>query len=219
MPSQAEKLPLLGVMGEGQVEVVPDTAVVSLGVTARAEEANAAYQEIATVLNQILGALTGMGIRPEQMQSGRVDLRPLYEDERLVGYEAAATLRITLPDPAMAGAVIDAAVAAGANTVQGISFEVRDPGPAEARALRSAIDDARRAAAAMAQALGVRLGPVWRVEAEPGPGVIPPTARFAVAEGVPVLPGRERLTRRVRVEYLLAEGQGAITPSNGGDRT
>jgi len=207
MQVQVDKLPLLEVVGEGRVEVVPDTAVVSLGVTVRSERADEAYRQIATVLNQVIGALTGLGIRPEQMQSGRVDLRPVYEEEALRGYEAAATLRVTLADPAMAGAVVDSAVAAGANLVHGISFEVRAPGPAELLALERAVEDARRTAVALARSLGIRLGQVWRVEAEPPAGGVPYAQRLVAAEALPVLPGTEQLVRRVRVEYLIQRGE------------
>lgn len=73
------------------------------------------------------------------MQTRQIDLRPIYEDNRLAGYEAAGTLQVTLPQPEAVGLVIDPAVAAGTNQVHGIAFQVRDPRPYEARAWLMAV--------------------------------------------------------------------------------
>lgn len=200
-----DDLPLIEVTGEGRLEIPPDTAVITLGVTNRAETAAAAYAETARVLTEIVRALTEMDIPREQLQSSRIDLQPVYEKEKLIGYNASATLRVTLKELEAVGPVIDRAVAAGANTVQGLSFELRDPSPYEAEALSRAVDQAQETAALVARSLGVRLGRVWRAEAEPSPGPIaPPMARaYALEAAIPVLPGTLILSRRVEVAYLI----------------
>jgi len=186
--------------------MVPDTAVVSLGTAVRADSAGAAYQQTATVLNQVVRALLALSIPQDQIQTAQVGLDPVYERERLVGYPGSATLRVTLTDLGAVGATIDSAVAAGANVVQGVSFSVRDthrPGDA---AMTLAVQDAQRQALLLSRALGVRLGLLWRVDAEPTPGPIFPTfARAAAFEAIPVLPGTLQVTRRVRVEYLIQQ--------------
>jgi len=199
-----EELPLVRVTGDGRLEVAPDTAEISLGFSIRAEQAATAYQQTAAVLNQVVRALLDMGIPQDQMQTDQIALQPVYEKERLVGYEGAATLRVRLRDLSAVGATIDRAVAAGANSVRGVSFEVRDPSAYEASALALAAEDAQRKAAVIARALGIGLGPVWRADAEPAPGpIFPALARAAAVEAIPVLPGTLTLTRRVRVEYVI----------------
>lgn len=199
----AEQPPLVQVTGEGWVEVPPDTVEIALGFSVRADEAAAAYRQTATVLNQVVRVLMEAGIPQEQMQTEQVSLRPVYEQEQLVGYEGTAILRVTLRDLSIAGETIDRAVAAGANTVLSVSFQVRDPGPHEAAALTRAVQDAQRKAAVLARSLGVGLGPVWRAEAEPAPGPIFALARPAALEPIPVMPGTITITRRVRVEYTI----------------
>lgn len=197
--------PVVRVDGEGQLEVAPDTAVVSLGFSARAEQAAAAFQQTAAAISRVIQALVAAGVPREQLQSEQISLFPVQERERVVGFEGTATLRVTLRDVNAVGPVIDRAVAAGANRVQGVSFEVRDPRPFEAQALTLAIQDAQRKAAILARAAGVGLGPIWLVEAEPSPGPVFPVAARAVAleAAIPVLPGTLTLIRRVRVEFVI----------------
>lgn len=205
-PAIVGQPPVLQVTGEGQLEVAPDTALITLGFTTRAPQAAAAFQQTAAALNRVVQALLGAGLTREQLQTQQISLQPVIEREQVVGYEATSTLRVTLRDLAGIGAVIDRAVAAGANNVQGISFEVRDRAAPEARALSLAVQDAQRMAAALAASLGIRLGRLWRVEAEPGGGPIGPFfARAAALEALPVLPGTVTFTRRVLVQYVIQQ--------------
>lgn len=201
---RAAGLPLLQVTGEGRLTVIPDTAELLLGVSARTEQATIAYRQTAAVMNQIVASLMEAGLAQNQIQTSRITLQPRYDEERLIGYEGAASVRVTLKDLAEVGNVIDQAVAAGATTIGGIHFTVQNPGPYESRALTLAVQDASSQAATLARSLGLRLGPAWRVEAEPATGPVrPATARIAGLEAMPVLPGTLELARRVRVAYLL----------------
>lgn len=203
MGSRAEGIPLIRVVGTGRLDAAPDTAVVTLGVTARAEQAATAYRLTAEALSQIVQTLLAMGIPREQLQTGQISVQPVYEKDRLVGYEGAATLRVTLTDLSQAGAVIDQSVAAGANMVLGVQFEVRERGAAEARALALAVQDAQQKAVVMARSLGVSLGPVWRAEEEGAGPAITEVGRALAGEAIPVLPGTLPVVRRVTLAYMI----------------
>lgn len=206
-PGAAEP-PTLRVTGVGEAEVAPDTARITLGFTTRAPQAAAAYEQTAAALNRVVQALMQAGLGAEQMQTQEVALNPVYErlreegESKLLGYEATATLAVTLRDLARVGAVIDLAVSAGANRVDGVQFMVQNRARAEAAALAQAVQDAQRQAAVLAQSLGVALGPVREVEAEGVPGPAPFVTRMA-AEGLPVLPGQLTVVRSVRVAYQI----------------
>ena len=199
----AEGPPLLQVTGEGRVQATPDTVEISLGFTSRADRAATAFQQTSAALNQVLRTLLNMGIPREQLQSEQISLNPVVENGRVIGYEATATLRVTLRDINAAASVIDAAVAAGANTVQGLSFSLRDATPFEAQAVNLAVQEAQRQAVLLARSLGVALGPVFRATVEPSPGVVPLFARAVAAEAIPVLPGTVSVVRTVRLEYVI----------------
>lgn len=196
---------VLAVTGEGNVQVAPDTAVLTLGVTARSPQAATAFQQAATALNQVVRALLAAGVPQNQIQTSQVSIQPTFENGRQSGFEATATVQVTLRDTAALGGLIDRAVAAGANNVAGVSFEVRDTAAAEAAALAAAVQNARAQAVVLARSLGVALGPVSRVEAEAAQGPAVPVFARAVSAGeqLPVLPGTLTVTRRVRVEFLI----------------
>jgi uncharacterized protein YggE len=196
--------PVLVVTGEGTVQAVPDVTVVSLGVTARDAQAAAAFRAAAVALNQVVRALLAAGVPQDQIQTSQISPQQVFQNDRPAGFEASATLRVTVRDRTAIGDLIDRAIAAGANNVTGISFELADPGAAEAMALARAVQNAQGQAAVLARSLGIVLGPVLRVEAEPAPGPITPLfARAAAVESIPILPGTIAVTRRVRVEFMV----------------
>src|SRR5690606_13331186 len=65
---------------------------------------------------------------------------------------------VTVRDPEQVGAVIDAAVGAGANNIGGVTFTIADPSVLEREAREAAIADARERAEHLAELTGVALG-------------------------------------------------------------
>lgn len=198
--------PLLQVTGEGRAQAAPDKVEISLGFTARAPQAAEAFNQVSQAINRVVAALLQAGVQREQLQTEQISLTPVFdEQQRLTGYEATSILRVTLRNVSAAGTIIDRAVSAGANRVQEIRFDLTDPAPLAAAALERAVQDANRQAAVLARSLGVRLGPVFRVVAEPAGGpIVPVFARAAAAEVIPVLPGNITITRTIRVDYVIS---------------
>ncbi|WP_374711963.1 SIMPL domain-containing protein, partial [Symbiobacterium terraclitae] len=77
-PPAAAEPPSLQVTGTGEVPVAPDTARISLGFSARAPQAAAAYEQAAAALNQVVRALVQAGVPTEMMQTQEVALNPVY---------------------------------------------------------------------------------------------------------------------------------------------
>ena len=75
----------------------------------------------------------------------------------LAGYYAGSTLAIRVTDMEQVGEVIDAAFAAGANTLNGITFSATDTKDAKAKALKAAVEDAREKAEVLAAASDLEL--------------------------------------------------------------
>ena len=209
--------PTITVSASAEVSAQPDEAVVRLGMLAQAPEAADAQQRVNETMQRILAAVTGLGIPERSVRTEDLSLSPVYADQRpmpdrepqeprIVGYRASNVVTIEVTDLARIGEIIDAGIGAGANQLQGISFRLRDDGEARAEAMRQAVAEAAVQAKAIADALGVRLGPVQEVVAG-GYDVRPPTpyvgARFAVAEmaATPVQPGEVGITASVTVTY------------------
>ena len=138
----------ISVNGTGRVKAEPDVADVNLGVTKQGEDAKAAAGEAATTMDAVIKALLEAGIAEADIQTTSLSLNPLYDwDENppeIEGWEASNQVRVTVRDIEAVGDVVDAATAAGATNVNGISFRVEDPTAAEAEARSAAVADAQR---------------------------------------------------------------------------
>lgn len=208
--------PLLSVSGEGEVKVKPDTAYLSLGVETQARTAREAQQENARAMGAIVDRLQGLGLSKDDMQTTGVNLYPDYRyDEKgpqLIGYRASNSLRVTVHDLNRVGEILDAAVAAGANQVQGVSFTVEDAAEARHEALARAVRDARGKAEAMAGAAGMGIAGI-RAIVEGGASVPPvimrelyksaAAAEPAAAAPTPVIPGDMTIRATVSVTYTI----------------
>ena len=163
---------LLTVEGNGVVRVSPDLAVVRLGVVAQSRRAEDAQEAVNTVANQIISALIEAGVESADVQTSRLNLTPVYTRGRpdgnqppsIASYRASNTLTVRVEALDRVGAVIDAALEAGANQLEGVSFELQDEGPSRQAALREAVGAARAKAEVIADALGVRLSSILSVD-------------------------------------------------------
>lgn len=207
--------PALVVTGEGTAYARPDTVAVNLGIQVTGGTAAEALTAANRVMNAVIEALRAQGARDEDIQTAGLSLFPITapprqgdtEPPRIIGYRASDTVNVMFTRAEQAGAAIDAAVAAGANTVGGVRFTVRDTKALRAQAAAEAIAAAKAEAEAMAQALGVRLGQVLQVEEDVSGGPIRPVealARGQAADATPIQPGQVAVTVRVRLTYALA---------------
>lgn len=157
--------PVITVSGSGEVERKPDYAVVVVGMQVRETSAAAASEAVGNAMLKIRKALDELNFPNMRLQTSGVSLNPAYSwqndrgDQRqtLIGYDASSTLRVRLEDPTKIGAVIDAAVRAGANRIHGISFELKEALAARQEAITMAAQAARQKAETLAAALGLRI--------------------------------------------------------------
>lgn len=202
----------LTVTGTGEVEVVPDLAVVSVGVEAEAPEAMTALSASAASMQAVFDALDTLGIATEDIQTSEFSLNPVWTDGRgggdappeITGYRASNLVTVRLRDIASTGPVIDALAGAGANRFNGVSFSVADPDPLRDEALRRAIADAQAKADLLAESAGISLGPVTTIREAGGPGgPIPLRAQSDMAMASPIAEGSLVISASVEVVYAL----------------
>ncbi|WP_441287653.1 SIMPL domain-containing protein [Sorangium sp. KYC3313] len=137
------------------------------------------------------------------------DLAPAAPPPPTHVYQVSNTVMVVIRNLDQVGAVLDAAVAAGANNVWGVSFGLDDTDPLEARAREKAIADARARAGALARLQGVSLGPVVSISevVEQGPIYAPRAALasggYSADMGTPVSAGEVSFGTQVKVVYAL----------------
>ena len=215
-PAAAEEAPTaagesarsITVSGMGIVSAVPDRAAFTFGVESEGRTASQALAANSTAMARVVAALRGAGVAAADLQTQQVFVSPRYTDDgrAIVGYVATNSVLATIRQLSRAGAVIDAAVQAGANQVSGPSLSSGDRTDRYARALRAAVDDARGKARAIADAAGATVGRVLAVqEAGATPPPVPVAEAGATrASDVPIEPGVERIEAHVTVVFALA---------------
>jgi uncharacterized protein YggE len=193
------------VSGSGRVSVVPNRADLSFGVTTQAKTASIAMRDNATAMTKVINALKAAGVDPADIQTQFVSLMPRTNEngDLIVGYTATNSVGVTVRNLAAVGTVIDAAVAAGANTVSGPDLTRSDANALYRAALRGAIADARTKAQLIASASGVRLGRVVSV-VEGSTSPLPVDAKTATAPATtPIEPGTQYVTASVTVTFAV----------------
>lgn len=223
VPMIAQGNTLLSVSAEGKTSRRPDMATFSAGVASTGKTAGEAMAANAADMNRVVAALKKAGIADKDIQTSNLSLNPIYADNsrtppdaygqqlpRIIGYSANNNVTVKQRNVAEFGKVIDTLVAAGANQVNGPSFEVDDSDAATDEARIEAMKKARARAELYARAAGLRV--VRIVSISEGGGYTPPMpvmyARAAAADmgggPTPVQAGQVELSAGVNVLFELA---------------
>ncbi len=206
--SNVSRLTRVAVAGETNMKPQPDAAVVGLSVITQGTQASNAQQDNARKSDAVIHALQeSAGANPE-IKTSDYSLSPQYDQRynklpKIIGYEARNSVMVTMSDLAKVGAVIDAASRAGANSVEAVSFILRDNSPARGQALAEASRQAMSKAQSIAQSMG---GRVVRVLEEQEAGTV-----GAMPESRPISGAYEDITaNRMRRAMATPVQSGAL---------
>lgn len=155
----------ISVSGVGEVQRKPDYALVTVGVFVREKTAGAASARAGEVMKAINKAVGELNVPGAQLQTSGVNLSPSYDynqrdaDGQPVqrGFDASMQVTVRTTDVSKVGELIDSAVKAGANRIDGVRFEVNQAVEARQESLKLASKAAREKAEAIAEALGLRI--------------------------------------------------------------
>ena len=155
------------VSSSATVSTKPDEAVVTFNVHSQNADSTVALNESSRIMNDVLAAMTALGIEDKDMETTNIGLSPQtinrgQPDEATV-YNASATLEVKIHDFAVIGPAIQKGVAAGATSVRGVRFQVADPVGVRTNALESAVTSAREKADALAGAAGTAVTGVIQI--------------------------------------------------------
>jgi uncharacterized protein len=193
--------------GTGTVSTVPNEADFSFGVSATAPTAKAALSGCARRTSSMIAALSKAGVKPSDIQTAEIALSPNTNDAgtRIVNFTASNTVTVKTRAITTSGGIVDAAVAAGANTVDGPNLTTADQVALSQRALAAAVANARVKAQAIAKAAHVGLGRVLTVsESSSTPITYAPTPKTAANVSTPVEPGTVQTEEDVTVTFSIS---------------
>ncbi|MEI6485218.1 MAG: SIMPL domain-containing protein [Sphingomonadales bacterium] len=213
-PALADPAPAsLSVTASADVARAPDLVRVTAGVTTTATTAAEAMAANAARMTAVLAALKAAGVAGQDVQTTGLSLSPQYryvpeQAPILTGYQARNAISLRTGRLADAGKLVDAAVKAGANEVQGPDFTIADPDAALDAARAAAVIKARARAELYARAAGLKLGRITSISeggAAPDPGPRPMMRMVAAdAAATPVQPGEVTLSAQVTIMFDLA---------------
>ncbi len=197
----------ISVNGMGTTYANPDIAYVSVAVATQATTATEAQDKNSDTMRNVIESIKKMGVAEGDMWTEQYSLRPIYNYEKepkIVAYECRNSLRVTWRRINELGAVIDAAVKAGSNSIGTVTFALSQQKMDSLRidAIRSAIADADSKAQTVASALGVRI--VGKTSASVGtPYVATQSVEFR-ADTAQIIPGELQVRVTVQVNYRFA---------------
>jgi uncharacterized protein YggE len=162
------QIPEISVAARGEVRVIPDRATLQIGVQTRAVTAVIAAADNASKERAVFDALRALGLEPQQLSTTNYSVNPeqRYEPNKeptIVGYSVSNTLLIDVKKISQIGAIIDAALAKGANIITSLQFYASTAEAARRTAITAAVEKARLDAEAAARAAGGSLGGLLEV--------------------------------------------------------
>jgi len=193
------------VVGTASVVSVPDRAELSFGVESQGRTARAALAANAAEMRKVIAAVKAAGGTDIKTQS--VSLSPRYnETNEVQAFVAVNSVSATIKDLSKAGALIDAAVSAGANQVYGPSLSRGDQTELYRQALKTAVVNARANAQVLATAANLSLGRVTAiVEGGGAPQPLPYSTGKAMAlNSPPIEPGTQQTSASVTVTFSVS---------------
>lgn len=212
---------LLSLTATAEVARAPDQLRMTAGVLTTAATAADAMAANSAQMNAVLAALKTAGVAGRDVQTTGLSLNAQYryvpeQPPILTGYQARNSISLRTTRLADAGKLIDAAIKAGANEVQGPEFTLANPDAALDEARAAAVAKGRARAELYARAAGLKVKRIASISeggamADPGPR---PLLRSAMAESAapPVQPGELALQAQVTMSFELGSFELSARP-------
>ena len=199
--------------GTGETTVAPDRATISIGVQSRAATAAAAASDNARRQKAIIDTLRSLGLTAEQIRTVNYNVTPDMQynqasgTSRVIGYVVSNVVQADVRRLDDAGKLIDAALAKGANQINGLQFYSSKADSVRRAALAIAVANARADAEALARAAGGSLGQLLELSTASMPirpiGVAMGEVAMAKMAPTPIEPGEQSVSATVTARWAF----------------
>ncbi len=203
----------LAIDGTGVALVAPDVATMSIEVRATASTRQRARRHANQRTSHVLAALAAKGVSRGKITTTGVTLSRTKNRKHQTVYSARNGLDVRITDVAKVGPIVDAVTRAGADSIDGPSFQFSDPSAGRAQATRLALADARRRADDAAAAAGQRVTGIRSIVVDPDSGPVSaagaaastksPGLAFTDPQPTQVSPGRQEVSATVEVVFTI----------------
>ncbi|MBL3563007.1 SIMPL domain-containing protein [Rhodovulum sulfidophilum] len=215
-PVAADAAPELRVTGTGSATAAPDMATLRLGVGHEADTAAEAMALVSDDLGRVMAELQAAGIEARDIQTSGLNLSPVWGDRsedkrpRITGYSAANGVTVRVRELDGLGPLLDTVIGTGANTLDGLSFGLQEPGPVMDEARRAAVAEARRKAELFASASGQSLGSLVSLVEQGANQQMPMQMKMSfesMADTMPMAEGELELDATVTMVFELGDAK------------
>ena len=226
-PASAQSIPddhrrVIVVTGDAKVEAAPDAATLTLGAVATGKTAREALDKNNAAMARIIEAFLADGLAKEDIQTSNFQITPEYRQSPrvtpsgylmdVIGYRVSNQVTVRVVDLSNLGQAIDRSVLLGANSGGGINFYNEEPEAFIDQAREQAISEARAKAGRMAEAAGVKLGPLLVMTEHSGGDQPMPMRMMAessfgdtAGSAVPVMGGENSFAATVTLTYEILD--------------
>lgn len=204
--SETMFLNMVSVQGTGQVSLPPDRVSFSVGVQTDGKSITAIMKENDAKVRKMIAALKSRGVKAANIQTSSISIHPVFKDQTRIGYRLSNRVEVSHPEVAVVGELMEAAITAGANDLNGLNFSVANDKAAQGDCLELAFADAKARAIKLVAASGRTLGRVLALSDGAGPAPMPRQS-FGVAkmamESMAVEAGEETLRCTVSASFQI----------------
>jgi len=191
---------LFCVSASAEINVKPDRAHMTLGVSERSKDLHGAKERMSEILKKAIAFCKAKGIQDKHIQTSYISIQPEYryddgKEKTLRDYVLNQSFTVTLEKTELHEALLYGLLDMGINSVYDISFSTSELRKYRDEARLAAIKAAQEKAKLLTEAAGLKLGKA--VNLQEGP-IISPSFRMAM--------GRSSLSQNVMQDAAAPAG-------------
>jgi uncharacterized protein YggE len=158
----------VAVFGAATVKAMPDLVRIRFQVSRVEQTPSEAFAAANEAVHAVRLAVREHGVADSAVERSRLDLKSTWDhagnERRFAGYRCQAAFMVESTALDDVQQLLVDVVAAGANEIEAVDFDVSGKPEKRAEARQKAVREARRKAELYAEAAGVRLGPIVHID-------------------------------------------------------
>jgi uncharacterized protein YggE len=216
LSSNAAEFPLpdsphIIVTGRGQIEQVPDKAIIRFEVSATGNTFSLAKKTVDQIIAQAIKAAKKEHVDEDDINASKINASPQYDwqDKARIykGERVSRQVEVRLSNIERYNSLVEGLLQSGISRLQPVELDFSDRNVLENRALTLALDDAKKKASAMAEHLGTKIKGIFQIAPLEHHSIVSRMALRASPESsseeAPLKPGKQIIQQQIRVIYLL----------------